>query len=161
MAKKFAPGQKRIEALNILRAIMEENKVDNVRTVPLDAALRRFIEAQLVITDPAIALARCQKNETRQIISGLKEGPAKLFYSQPAQQLAFPVETLEEELEKGVRRYVWTEDVVANANLRRQVLLDLRRRVRTFEAQFAFLGGEVAEVLGRLREVVDSMLVET
>lgn len=128
--RKFARGQKRIEATNIMREEGEKHRIDSIRCVPLAVACERFAECGLLTTDHDVALVKCQRGETASQIRLLKDDGARQWYKMRLMDLPVAPQKFGAEMAKGASRYVYGEDVRAKPTLRRQTELDYARRAQ-------------------------------
>ena len=150
--RKFARGQKRVEAANIMREEGDKHRIDGIRCVPPSHAKERFTQAGLLITDPNAALGKCQKQETAQCIASIREDGAREWYRMRLVDLPVQPETFGLEMDKGDSRYVYGEDVRAKPALRRRTELEYARRAQGAVERWKMQAGDDAGKVTLIRE---------
>lgn len=121
--RKQALGQGKIEVLNALREVEEENRIGRYRTAPYTCAQDKFIQLQLIDTDADVALPKWQIHQTKQLMRSTKRYRLMTFHPS-----SFPLDRLPEELEKGQRRPVVIEDIPVDPDFEHQELIKMARR---------------------------------
>jgi hypothetical protein len=150
--RKFARGQKRVEAATIMHEEGENHRIDSIRCVPPAIAKDRFAETGLLITEPDAAIEKCQRQETAALIRLLEENGAKQWYKMRLMDLPVPPERFGAEMAKGDSRYVYGEDVRAKPALRRQTELDYARRAQNAVERWKVQASDDAEKVALIQE---------
>lgn len=153
--RKFARGQKRTEASNIMQEEGENNRLDAIRAVPPSTLVKRFDEAGLIITDSDIALGKCQRQETGQLVGSIKEDGVRQWYRMRLLDLPVKPDMFAKEMAKGDSRYVHSEDVRARPTLRRQTELTYAKRVQSGIERWKVEVGDDPEKVALLSEAQD------
>lgn len=150
--KKFARGQKRIEAANIMQEEGAKHRIDNIRCVPPAMAKERFTDGHLLITDPDAAIEKCQRQEAAGLIRQLEENGARQWYRMRLMDLPVAAEKFGAEMAKGDSRYVYGEDVRAKPTLKRKTELDYARRAQGAVERWKIQTSDDAEKVALIQE---------
>lgn len=150
--RKFARGQKRVEAANILREEGERHRIDGIRCVPPVVACKRFADCGLLIADPDAALEKCQKQETASLIRSIRDDGAQQWYRMRLMDLPVPAETFGAEMAKGDSRYVYGEDVRAQPVLRRQTELGYAKKAQSAVERWKLVASEDTEKVALIQQ---------
>jgi len=153
--RKHAPGQKKATANAIIQEESKKHQIGGVPCAPPDACNRRFDEAGLIISDPDTALEKCKKQESSQLVAGIKTEGVRDWVSVPLIYLPCPRENFGNEMAKGDRRYVRSAHVRAQTNLRRQEEIKRAGRAETQLAQWKNLANDDPEKLALIQEALD------
>lgn len=155
VSRRFAPGQKKVEVLNALREVEEENRVGAYRTVPHPCAVDKLTQAELIDTSPDVALPKWQMHQTKQLIHSTGRYQTRDFHPS-----SFPPNRLEVEIEKGLRRPTVAEDIPVDSNYKRHLLLKLARRYHKLGERVLAALGEIPraqELSAKLRDFEDTL----
>lgn len=138
--RKQALGLGKIEVLNALREVEEENRVGRYRTVPYPCARDKLAQLRLIDTDADMVLPKWQMHQTKQIMRSTKRYRMMTFHPN-----SFVPDRLEVEIDKGLRRPVVIEDIPVDPDFERRELLRLVRRHHKLGKQILARLGNVPE----------------
>jgi hypothetical protein len=150
--RKFARGQKKTEASNIMLEEGQKHRIDSIRCVPPPVACERFAEQGLLTDNPVVALGKCQRQETGTLIRLLEENGVRQWYRMRLLELPVPAQKFAEEMAKGDSRYVHGEDVRAKRTLRRQTELTYAKRAQSAVERWKVQASDDREKVALIQE---------